>query len=118
APARREGGGGRAGIGLMGVLGVVFWPVTATARGAYSLARPEIDRVLDRVLDGPLTEQVARELMEHRVPERLVVSMNAEGELEKLVRQALESQLLVELTDAILRSEEMQLALDHIAKSP
>ena len=102
----------------MGVLSTAFRPVTAGARGAYRLARPEFDRALDDLLEGPMLEQVAHKLMEHRVPERLVVALNADGEVERLVKRALESQLLVELTDAVLKSEEMQHALEHITKSP
>jgi hypothetical protein len=102
----------------MGIVGVAFWPVTASARFVYGLAQPEIERTIDRVLAGPLPESIAEELMEHRVPERLVVALNADGELERLLVKALESSLLVEMTDAVLKSEEMQLALEHLAKSP
>lgn len=102
----------------MGLLSVAFWPVTASARGAYSLARPELERAVDRVLEGPLTESFARELVEHRVIERVAVTLAEDGYLEQLIVRTLDSQLLVELTDAILKSEEMQRALEHVTKSP
>jgi hypothetical protein len=102
----------------MGIVAIAVWPDTASARGAYSFAKPEIERALDRVLGGPLPELVARELMEHRVPERVAIALAENGELERLVLRALESELLVELTDAVLKSQEMQQALDHVARSP
>jgi hypothetical protein len=102
----------------MGLVSTAMWPVTATARSAYSIARPELERALDRVLEGPLAESIARSLMEHRVPERVAIALAEDGQLEELVVRALDSRLLVELTDAVLRSEEMQRALDRIAKSP
>ena len=102
----------------MGLVGIVFWPVTATARGAVSLARPELERALDAVLSGPLTESLTRSLVEHNVPERVAVALAENGELERLVVKALESPMLVELTDEVLKSQEMQHALEHLAKSP
>ena len=102
----------------MGVLSTAMWPVTASARGAYRLTQPEFVRARDQLLEGPLTEQIAERLMAHRIPERLAVALNANGEIERLVKRALESQLLVELTEAVLKSEEMQRTLDHLSKSP
>ena len=39
---------------------------------ADALARPEVTRVIDLTLQGPLPEQVARSLMENRVPARML----------------------------------------------
>jgi len=102
----------------MGLVNVALWPVTASARGVYTLTRPELERTLDRVLEGPLPEMIAKALMQHRVPERFAAALAEDGQLEKLVRQALESRMLVELTEEVLRSEEMQRTLEHLAKSP
>jgi len=102
----------------MGLVDTALWPARAGARGAYALAKPELEAALDQILAGPLPEALGRALMKHGVLERVAVAMAENGELEALVKRALDSQLLVALTDEILRSEEMQHTLERVAKSP
>ncbi len=82
------------------------------------LAAPEVARVLDRALAGPLPEEFARSLVRHRVLERIVAELAASGELERLLTTALASKRTLELTDEILASQEAQRALRHVAASP
>jgi uncharacterized RDD family membrane protein YckC len=82
------------------------------------LASPEIARIVDRALAGPLPEELARSLIRHRVIDRIVAELAKSGELERVVTEALASPRTVELTDKALASEEMQRALGHVASSP
>jgi uncharacterized RDD family membrane protein YckC len=82
------------------------------------LSAPEIARVIDRALAGPLPEEIARSLVRHRVLERLVAELAASGELERLLNSALASPQTLELTDRVLTSDETQHALRHVASSP
>jgi hypothetical protein len=102
----------------VGLVSTAMWPARATARSLFELTKPELEATMDQILSGPLPEVLTRALMKHRVPERVGVTLAENGELERLVRRALDSALLVELTEEVLRSEEMQRALGHIAKSP
>jgi uncharacterized RDD family membrane protein YckC len=82
------------------------------------LSAPEVARVLDRALAGPLPEEVVRSLVRHRVVERIAEELAASGELERLVTAALASQRTLELTDRVLASDETQRALRHVTSSP
>jgi len=77
-----------------------------------------IERTIDMLLAGPLTEAVARKLVEHRVVERAVAEIAATGDLAATVAAALDSPEALELTDHILASPEMQRAVEHLASSP
>jgi uncharacterized RDD family membrane protein YckC len=79
---------------------------------------PEIARIVDSALAGPLPEEVARSLVRHRVIERVVRELAATGELDRLIRESLGSKETLELTDRILASEEMQRVLENVASSP
>ena len=104
-----------------------FFPARAAARawrGSIEeavddvLTAPELARVIDRALAGPLPEELARSLVRHRVIERVVDELARTGELERLVTAALASPRALEATDRVLASEQMQHALDHVASSP
>lgn len=82
------------------------------------LSAPEIARVVDRALAGPLPEEVARSLVRNRVLERVVAELASSGELERLLNLALASPRTLELTDQVLASEETQHALRHVVSSP
>ena len=82
------------------------------------LSAPELARVLDRALAGPLPEELARSLVRHRVLERVVAELAASGELQRLVKQALASRQTLDLTDSVLESDEMQRVLRSVASSP
>jgi hypothetical protein len=111
---------------------------------AEALAAPEVERTLDRMLAGPLTEALARSLGEHRVVERLagelvrsgaieealtaalehedaqrlIESALASPGLERLLVAILESRLVPELTERLLHSPEMHAVLEYVATSP
>jgi uncharacterized RDD family membrane protein YckC len=82
------------------------------------VSAPEIARIVDSALAGPLPEEIARSLVRHRVIERIVAELAATGELERLIEQALGSRQTLELTDRVLASDEMQLVLQNVASSP
>jgi hypothetical protein len=110
------------------------------ARMAWDAASPRLQArgqaALDEALAGPLTEHVARALAEHRVVERVADELIAQGTVTALFDKALqsglgeqiaerllasdvlESRLLVQLTDRIMASEEVQHVIAHIASSP
>jgi len=104
-----------------------FFPARAAARvwrGSIeealddALSSPELVRVLDRALAGPLPEEVARSLARNRVLERIVLELIARGELERIVNAALASPQTLEITDRVLASDETQRVLRHVASSP
>ena len=104
-----------------------FFPARVAARawrgGIESAAEdvvsaPEIARIVDSALAGPLPEEIARSLVRHRVIERVVAELAATGELERLIEQSLGSRQTLELTDRVLASDEMQRVLASIASSP
>ena len=104
-----------------------FFPARVAARawrgGIESAAEdvvsaPELARIVDSALAGPLPEEIARSLVRHRVIERVVVELAATGELERLIEQSLGSAQTLELTDRVLASDEMQRVLQSIASSP
>jgi uncharacterized RDD family membrane protein YckC len=82
------------------------------------LLTPEVARIVDRALAGPLPEEFARSLVRHRVLERIVTELAESGELERLVKAGLASPKTLELTDSVLASDQTQLALRHVASSP
>jgi uncharacterized RDD family membrane protein YckC len=111
---------------------------------AEIVATPELEHAIDEVLEGPLTDAVARSLAEHRVVERVAGQVLASAEfeaafaaaleheaaqrlveralaspgLERLAIEALESKLSTELTDHVVRSPEFRRAVEQIASSP
>jgi hypothetical protein len=82
------------------------------------LDAPEVALAVDRVLAGPLAEQIARSLARHRVIERMAAEIAATADVDKAVADALDSRLVTELTDRILLSREMQRAVEHLASAP
>jgi uncharacterized RDD family membrane protein YckC len=79
---------------------------------------PELARIVDSALAGPLPEEIARSIARHHVLERIVRELAATGELERLIQESLGSKETLELTDRILASEEMQRVLENVASSP
>ena len=79
--------------GLAEAAGRAFFPARAAARAWREqleaavdemLSAPEIARVIDRALAGPLPEEIARSVVRHRLLERVVGELVASGELERL----------------------------------
>lgn len=114
--------------GLSGAAGrVALFPARAAARAWREpleeavdevLLAPEIARVLDRALAGPLPEELARSLVRNRVLDRIVAELAESGELERLMTAALASPQTLKLTDGVLASDATQRALHHVASSP
>jgi uncharacterized RDD family membrane protein YckC/plasmid stabilization system protein ParE len=82
------------------------------------LSTPEVGRVLDRALSGPLPEEVTRSLVRHRVAERVVHELAAAGELERLLDQALASPETLVIVDRVLASEAMARVLERTLAGP
>lgn len=104
-----------------------FFPARVAARAVRGqleeaadevLSAPEIARIIDRALAGPLPEEIAHSLVRHRVIERIVGELAASGELDRLVTATLADKRTLDLTDRVLASDEMQRALRHVASSP
>jgi hypothetical protein len=110
------------------------------ARTAWDAAWPRLqargEAAFDDALAGPLTEDFARSLGDHRVIERIADELIANGTVTALFDQALQaglaeqiadrllapdvldSRLLLEITDRVMASEEIQHVIAHIASSP
>jgi hypothetical protein len=110
------------------------------ARTAWDAAWPRLqarsEAAFDDALAGPLTERLVRSLGEHRVIERIADELIANGTVTALFDQALQaglaeqiadrllapdvldSRLLLEITDRVMVSDEMQHVIAHIASSP
>jgi uncharacterized RDD family membrane protein YckC len=82
------------------------------------LSAPGTVRAIDRVLAGPLPEEVVRSAVRNRVLERMASELAADGALEELLSGALRSNETQALVDRIVRSEEMQRALRDVMTSP
>ena len=82
------------------------------------LSAPEIARVIDRALAGPLPEEITRSLVRHRVLERVVAELASTGELDRLLAQALASPRTVDVTDQVLASDQMRRTVEEVVASP
>jgi uncharacterized RDD family membrane protein YckC len=111
---------------------------------AEVLAAPEMGRVADLALAGPLPEAVAESLVTRDVVRRVVAALLAQPGLaqgiedaldaaathrlveevlgspafERLLRDTLESALTADLTDRILQSPEFERSLERVLSSP
>jgi uncharacterized RDD family membrane protein YckC len=116
--------GRRSRLGSAGRL--AFFPARVAARASRAPLEaaaedhviPELTRLTDRALAGPLPEELAQSVIEHHVLERIVGELAASGELDRLVASALGSPRTMELTDRIVRSDEFRGALRQIVASP
>jgi uncharacterized RDD family membrane protein YckC len=104
-----------------------FFPARAAARvwrapieqaAEEVLSSPEVARIVDNALAGPLPEEFARSLVRHRVLDRIVAELAESGELDRMVTEALASRRTLELTDKVVASEEMQRVVRQVASSP
>jgi len=113
----------RSGIAATAGRAASFFAARAWHGGLDSAAddvatSPEVARFLDRVLAGPLPEELANSLIRHRVLERIGGRLAENGELERLVDQALDSAQTSELVDRVLASSPAREALERITSSP
>ena len=82
------------------------------------LASPGTLRAVDRIMAGPLPEEIVRSAVRNRVLERMVTEMAASGALDQFVSGALESSQTEALVDRIVGSEEMQRVMRDVLTSP
>lgn len=82
------------------------------------VSAPEVGRILDRALSGPLPEELALSLARHRVLERVVRKLAVDGELERLLEAALASPRTLELLDQALSSDATRHVLERAIGGP
>ena|SRR4051794_24038536 len=92
--------------------------IETRGRRSREEATEQLVRVLDSVLAGPLTEAVARSLVEQRVIERMAAEIAARMDVAHTVASALDSPVVIEVTERFLASVEMRSAVAHIAATP
>jgi uncharacterized RDD family membrane protein YckC len=117
---------GRSGRGE-GLRSAAIYPARAAARAWRGpletaaedvLSSPEVGRILDRALAGPLPEEFARSLARHNVVERVVRELEEAGELERLLGRALDSPRSVEIVDRVIASDAFRAALERSLSGP
>ena len=81
------------------------------------VSAPEVGRILDRALSGPLPEELALSLARHHVLERVVRKLAVDGELERLLDAALASPRTHELLRQALSSPRTHELLDEALAS-
>jgi len=130
---RLVGAGARAG---RSVAGVALIPARLTWDATRPWLEVRVAAAFEAALAGPMTEQLARSLGEHRVIERVADELIAQGTVTALFDQALQAglgeqiatrllaqesfdrRLLLELTDRVMASDEIQHVIAHVAGSP
>jgi uncharacterized RDD family membrane protein YckC len=123
---RPRSGENRPGVGEA-IGGAAIYPARLAARAWRGrletaaedvLSAPEIARILDRALAGPLPEQLAQSLIKHNVAERVVQELAASGELDRLLEKALASPESLEFVDRLMASDAMRHALERAIGGP
>jgi uncharacterized RDD family membrane protein YckC len=101
---------------------LAFYPARAAVRASRDqlddVLVPELARLIDRALAGPLPEEVVRSAVKHNVAERVAAELVASGALDKAVQEALESAHTTRLTDRIVHSDQMRQAIKEVVESP
>jgi hypothetical protein len=82
------------------------------------LSAPEMERTLDRMLAGKLTDALGRSLAEHRVVERVAVQVIATTDVDRVIGAALDHPMTERALERILTSREMDRLVQYIATSP
>jgi uncharacterized RDD family membrane protein YckC len=105
---------------------LAFYPARVVVRASRvrieavaeeAVAGPELARIVDQALAGPLPEHIAHSISRHRVVERIVAELEASGELNRLVTAALASPRATELADEVATSEPVKHAVLQIVSS-
>ena len=94
------------------------WRGPLEAAAEELLSKPEVRRMVDHTLSGPLPEELGRLLVRHRVVERVVHEFATSGELERLLDAALASPESREVIDRVLASDATKQALERVLAGP
>jgi uncharacterized RDD family membrane protein YckC len=117
---------GRSGRGE-GLRNAAIFPARAAARAWRGplesvvdeiLSTPEVRRILDGAMAGPLPEELARSLVRHDVLERVTRELVEAGELERLLDLALASPRSADVVDRIIASDVFRHALERSLAGP
>lgn len=93
--------------------------LAADGRAARTLVvAPELQRMLDNVLAGPVTDAIARSLGQNRVAERVAAQVLADLDVDSIVAAVLADERTERTVARMLESREMQLVIGHVASSP
>jgi hypothetical protein len=76
------------------------------------------DEVINRLLSSGAFDRIITVVINHPATEAMVVNVVDEPALERLVSRVMESRLVDGITAQLLASDEMQLILDYITRSP
>jgi uncharacterized RDD family membrane protein YckC len=94
------------------------WRGPLEAAAEELLSKPEVRRMVDHALSGPLPEELGRLLVRHRVLERVAHELAASGELDRLVDAALASPQSRDVIDRVLASDATKQALERVLAGP
>ena len=94
------------------------WRGPLEAAAEELLSKPEVRRMADHALSGPLPEELGRLLVRHRVLERVAHELAASGELDRLVDAALASPQSRDVIDRVLASDATKQALERVLAGP
>jgi uncharacterized RDD family membrane protein YckC len=94
------------------------WRGPIEAAAEELLSKPEVKRMVDHALSGPLPEELGRLLVRHRVVERIAHEFAASGELERLLDSALASPQSRDVIDRVLASDATKQALERVLAGP
>jgi hypothetical protein len=78
---------------------------------------PEVERALDQVLAGPLTDAIARSLAVNRVAERVAAQVLAGLDVDRIVTAVLADPRTELAVERVMGSREMRLVIGHVASS-
>jgi uncharacterized RDD family membrane protein YckC len=105
---------------------IAFFPARIAARAsrdqlataADDVLVPELARWIDRAFATTLPEEVVQSAVRHQVIERVAAELVASGAFDRAVTDALATQRGSELTERIVRSDQMRLAIREVVESP
>ncbi len=105
---------------------LAFYPARVAARAsrdqlaeaADDVLIPELVRLIDRAFATTLPEEVVQSAVKHNVIERVATELVRSGALDRAVKDALASPHTTELTNQILQSDQMRMAIREAAGSP
>jgi hypothetical protein len=100
------------------VIGAALRGTAAQLASEGGDARRAAMRRLDRTVAGVDLDAALTAVLEHPQTRELIDALATNPAFERLVADALESRLTVELTDRVLQGPVMQHAIEHLANSP